>query len=113
MSETASRFGIVLVTTGTELEARTIAQNLVQAKLAACVNFYPVQSIYTWQGKVQQDPEWQLVIKTDLHRFDELTSTIQAIHSYDVPEIIALPINMGESTYLDWVATQTAATSAS
>ncbi|MEO1146582.1 MAG: divalent-cation tolerance protein CutA [Cyanobacteria bacterium J06638_22] len=113
MSETASRFGIVLVTAGTELEARTIAQNLVQANLAACVNFYPVQSIYTWQGKVQQDPEWQLVIKTDLQRFDELTSTIQAIHSYKVPEIIALPLQTGEPTYLDWMATQTAATSAS
>jgi periplasmic divalent cation tolerance protein len=113
MSEAANQFGIVLVTTGTELEARAIAQNLVQAKLAACVNFYPVQSIYTWQEKMQQDPEWQLVIKTDLRRFDELVSTVQAIHSYDVPEIIALPIQTGELAYLDWVATQTSAASAS
>lgn len=107
MNQTAGTFGIVLVTAATELEARGIAQTLVQAKLAACVNFYPVQSIYTWQGKTQQDPEWQLVIKTDLQRFGELAAKIQEIHSYDVPEIIALPIQAGAPPYLEWMATQT------
>jgi len=107
MSETVGRFGVVLVTARTELEARAIAQTLVQSNLAACVNFYPIQSIYTWQGKTQQDPEWQLVIKTDLQRFTELEAKIQEVHSYDVPEIIALPIQAGSSAYLDWVAAQT------
>lgn len=107
MSEKPGTFGVVLVTTGTELEARAIAQTLVQSNLAACVNFYPIQSIYVWQGKTHQDPEWQLVIKTDLRRFAELEAKIQEMHSYDVPEIIALPIQAGSSAYLDWMATQT------
>lgn len=112
MNSTAGTFGVVLVTAGTELEARGIAQTLVQENLAACVNFYPVQSVYTWQGKTQQDPEWQLVIKTDLQRFAELAAKIQDIHSYDVPEIIALPIQAGSPPYLEWMATQTATPSA-
>ena len=112
MSEPMSQYGVVLVTAATELEARAIAQTLVQENLAACVNFYPVQSIYTWQGKTLQDPEWQLVIKTDLQRFTELEAKIQSIHSYDVPEIIALPIQAGSSAYLDWIATQTTSPSA-
>ncbi len=95
--------GVVLVTAGSEEEARAIAQALVQEKLAACVNFTPIQSVYTWQGEIQQDQEWQLLIKTDLARFDQLAARIQALHSYDVPEIIALPIQQGAAAYLSWM----------
>lgn len=96
--------GVVWVTAGSEDEARAIARALVQEKLAACVNFTPIQSVYTWQGEIQQDQEWQLFIKTDLANFDQLAARIQALHSYDVPEIIAWPIQHGSAAYLSWMA---------
>ncbi|MBD1913730.1 MULTISPECIES: divalent-cation tolerance protein CutA [unclassified Leptolyngbya] len=101
------RYGLVLVTAGTEAEARAIAQALVSERLAACVNLFPVQSTYRWQGEVQQDAEWQLFIKTDLQRFAELEARICALHSYEVPEIIALPIQAGSALYMAWLAEQT------
>ncbi|MGP1386239.1 MAG: divalent-cation tolerance protein CutA [Thainema sp.] len=97
-------FGVVLVTTGSEEEACAIAHALVQEKLAACVNFTQIQSVYTWQGEIQQDQEWQLLIKTDLAKFDQLAAKIQALHSYDVPEMIALPIQQGSAAYLNWMS---------
>ena len=107
MSDDAARYGVVYVTTGTEDEARAIAHTLVQEKLAACVNFYPIQSVYTWQGTQHQDAEWQLVIKTQLVLFDALAARVQALHSYEVPEIIALPVQAGAPAYLAWIAAQT------
>jgi periplasmic divalent cation tolerance protein len=98
-----ANLGVVLVTTGSAEEARAIAQALVESKLAACVNFTPIQSVYTWQGEVQVDQEWQLMIKTDLDQFDALAKKIQALHSYDVPEVIALPIVQGATAYLNWM----------
>ncbi|PSN19304.1 divalent-cation tolerance protein CutA [filamentous cyanobacterium CCP5] len=101
-------YGVVLVTAGSEAEALTLSHTLVQENLAACVNILPIQSVYTWENAVQQEAEWQLLIKTDLDRFDQLEQRIQALHSYEVPEVIALPITHGASTYLDWISTQTA-----
>ncbi len=98
--------GVVLVTASSQVEADTIAQALVQAKLAACVTVLPVQSIYTWQGTVHHDAEWQLLIKTDLALVNALTELVLELHSYDVPEIIALPIVAGSQRYLDWIAEQ-------
>jgi len=63
-----------------------------------------VRSIYTWDGKVNHDQEWQLVIKTDLSQFDQLAAKIQELHSYEVPEIIALPIIAGSEAYLQWIS---------
>jgi periplasmic divalent cation tolerance protein len=97
-------FGVVLVTVPSKEQAAAIAQTLVNTKLAACVSFFPVHSVYTWQGKVQQDDEWQLVIKSCLAKFTELETTIRAIHPYEVPEIIALPIVEGSTPYLQWIA---------
>jgi len=107
MSDGAARCSVVYVTTGTEDEARAIAHTLVQEQLAACVNFYPIQSVYIWQGEPHQDAEWQLVIKTQLALFDTLAARVQALHSYEVPEIIALPLQAGAPTYLAWIAAQT------
>ena len=95
---------VVLVTASSQQEARAIARALVTEKLAACVNIFPVQSTYTWEGAVQQEEEWQMVIKTDLGRWDELSQAIQSLHSYDVPELIALPIMQGSEAYLSWLA---------
>ncbi|GAB4343725.1 MAG: divalent-cation tolerance protein CutA [Leptolyngbyaceae cyanobacterium] len=100
----STQFGVVLVTAPSQEQANTIAQTLVQTKLAACVTVLPVQSIYTWQGEIHQDEEWQLLIKSDLAKFAALEAKIRAIHPYEVPEIIAVPILQGSTPYLQWIA---------
>ncbi|MEL6578459.1 MAG: divalent-cation tolerance protein CutA [Cyanobacteria bacterium J06621_12] len=84
-------------------EGQAIATKLIEAKLAACVNLFPIESIYLWQNKINQDAEYQLIIKTDLEKFAQLSAKIKTFHSYEVPEIIALPIINGSKTYLDWL----------
>lgn len=100
-------YGVVLVTVPSVEDGEAIARSLIAAKLAACVNLFPIQSIYTWKGEVHQDQEWQLTIKTDLSRFDELEQTIRSLHPYEVPEIIALPIVAGSAAYLTWITEHT------
>ncbi len=96
-------YGIVWVTAPTQIEAEAIAQSLVESRLAACVSLSPISSIYTWNGKVNKEEEWQLTIKTDLRQFARLESTIKSLHSYEVPEIIAIPIIAGSTPYLNWI----------
>lgn len=97
---------VVLVTCGSRKEVRKIARALVEKRLAACVNEIgaPVKSVYRWRGKVETAKEFLLVIKTTKRRFAGLREAIRKLHSYDVPEIIALPIVEGSRTYLDWIA---------
>jgi periplasmic divalent cation tolerance protein len=102
-----NQYGVVLVTAGSKGEAEAIAHSLIQARFAACVSLMPIQSVYTWQDKVYQEEEWQLMIKTDLNQFADLETKIREIHSYEVPEIIALPILAGSQPYLDWISEQT------
>jgi periplasmic divalent cation tolerance protein len=104
-----SQFGLVLITAGSEAEATSLADHLVNARLAACVSITPIRSVYTWKGEVQHDQEWQLVIKTDLNRFDEIAQAMAHLHSYEVPEIIAIPIHQGLPSYMQWMAEQTKA----
>ncbi|YAF95704.1 MAG: divalent-cation tolerance protein CutA [Nodularia sp. CChRGM 3473] len=104
--EIPSNYGVVLVTTANMQEAETIANALVEAKLAACVSFLPIHSIYTWQGEIHKEYEWQLLIKTDLAQFSTLEAKIREIHSYEVSEIIALPIVAGSQPYLQWISEQ-------
>jgi periplasmic divalent cation tolerance protein len=94
---------VVLVTTASQAEGEAIAKTLLTEKLAACVNITPVHSFYTWQGKQQSDREWQLIIKTNLNLFSQLAAKIKELHSYEVPEIIALPIIAGTESYLSWL----------
>lgn len=96
-------FGLVLVTAGSEAEAENIAKTLVENKLAACVSLSPIRSIYTWQGEIQAESEWQLVIKTDLAKFEAIKTKVQELHSYEVPEIMAIPIVAGSEAYLSWL----------
>jgi periplasmic divalent cation tolerance protein len=107
MTEKLTDFGVVLVTTASETEAENLAIALINERLAACVSIYPIRSLYRWQGQIEKESEWQLVVKTDLKQFEQLSAKIQAIHSYAVPEIIALPIVAGSQSYLDWLATHT------
>ncbi len=98
--------GLVLVTAGSEPEADHLARHLVEARLAACVSVFPIRSVYRWQGEVQAEPEWQLIVKTDLGLLEQLTQAITQHHSYEVPEIIALPIAAGLPAYLGWLHNQ-------
>ncbi len=98
--------GVVLVTAGSEAEAESLARHLVDDRLAACVSITPITSVYRWQGEVQAEAEWQLVIKTDLSQFDAIAQAITQHHSYAVPEIIALPIVAGLPDYLSWLQAQ-------
>ncbi len=102
----AASYGVVMVTAASRDEAEAIAQNLIASKLAACVSIMPIRSIYTWQGEVHNEEEWQLLIKTDLALFETLEAKIREFHSYEVPEIIALPILNGSAPYLGWISQQ-------
>ena len=97
-------YGVVLVTAGSQEEAEAIATSLIKLQLAACVNLVPIQSIYTWQGELHKEQEWQLLIKTDLSKFPALEAKIRELHSYEVPEIVALPILVGSQPYLNWIS---------
>ena len=95
---------VVLVTCGSEEEALKIASALVEEHLAACVNVIsPIRSIYRWEGKILDEKEWLLIIKTQSHRFAELEKKVKSLHSYSVPEIVSLPIVEGSSSYLNWL----------
>ena len=95
---------VVLVTAPTEKVAATIGKALVKAKLAACVNIITrIRSIYTWQGKIYDEPELLMIIKTRKPCFGRLEKLVRSIHPYQVPEIIALPITAGTKKYLKWV----------
>lgn len=100
-------YGIVLVTVPSQQEGEMIAQALVETQMAACVNLMPVYSIYSWEGEINKDKEWQMVIKTELSLFPSLEQKILQLHSYEVPEIIALPVVAGSEEYLQWIADNT------
>jgi periplasmic divalent cation tolerance protein len=96
---------VVLATCGSMGEARRIARAAVEARLAACVNILPgaVESIYVWKGKVESARERLLLMKTTRARLAKLRSLVEQLHSYDVPEFIALPIAAGSPAYLTWL----------
>ena len=97
---------VVLVTCGSAKEARKIARAAVKKRLAACANILssPVQSVYHWEGTVESAKEFLLIIKTTRARFVKLQAEVKRLHSYDVPEIIALPMPAGTKEYLTWIS---------
>jgi periplasmic divalent cation tolerance protein len=101
---------VLLCTCPNEAEARRIAEALVQSRLAACVNLLGgMQSIYRWEGELETAKEVLLLIKSTAERWDELRARITELHSYDIPEIIALPISAGSDKYLNWIQRETSA----
>lgn len=101
---------LVISNCGTSEEAHEVARALIEARLAACVNIVPgVQSIYHWQGAIEEAAEWTLLIKTRRTLFDRLCAELRRTHSYQVPEVIAIPIIDGHSEYLAWIERETEA----
>ncbi|WP_456451766.1 divalent-cation tolerance protein CutA [Hydrogenimonas sp.] len=94
----------MLVTAPNEKEAKTIARKAVEKKLAACVNIVPgLTSVYRWEGKVQEDAEVLMLIKTTKKRLEKLEKLVKKLHSYDVPEFVVLKIESGSDDYLKWL----------
>ena len=105
MSQQTNDQIVVFMTAPNAEEAARIAEMLLERKLAACVQILPpMTSIYVWKGEVQRESEILLVVKSTRAKFDELESAVRAIHSYETPEIIALPIVAGSQPYLSWLS---------
>ena len=98
-----THYRVVLVTAPVQ-EAKTIAKKVVEERLAACVNVVPkVESYYIWEGKLEEDSEALLIIKTVGHNLDALEKRVKELHSYDVPEFIAIQVQEGSEEYLSWI----------
>lgn len=99
-----SKFEVVLITAPDEKAAAEIAKTLVEERLAGCVNIVKnIRSIYAWQGRIEDEPEVLMIAKTQRKHFKKLLEKVKELHSYTVPEIIALPIIDGSKDYLDWL----------
>lgn len=95
---------IVIVTTASKQEAENIAQHLLKERLIACANVTgPVSSLFHWDGKLEQAEEYLIFMKSRKDLFEKLAATVKALHSYEVPEIVALPIVEGSKAYLGWL----------
>jgi len=99
---------VVLTTLPADADVGAFAHALVEARLAACVNALPpMRSIYRWEGRIEQDDERQLLIKTSRDRLEDLWTRVREVHPYDVPEFVVLPIVDGSDAYLRWLAEST------
>jgi periplasmic divalent cation tolerance protein len=94
---------VVQVSAGSSEEAWAIAQTSIARKLAACAQIFPIRSCYEWEGSVVQDDEYLVLLKTRTDAYDRLADCIQELHSYEVPEVIALPLTRGSESYLRWI----------
>jgi len=99
---------VVFTTCGSEEEARKLAAILIEKQLAACVNITaPVTSVYRWKGVVEEAREWLLIVKSRRARFDQLRAALESAHSYELPEVLAIPVLDGSPNYLAWVDGET------
>lgn len=104
----ASNIRVAFVMAADEKEAARIARALVEENLAACANIVgPVRSIYRWRGAIEDAREFMLIVKTRARLFDRMAARVKELHSYEVPEIIALPLTAGWKPYLDWIVEST------
>lgn len=98
---------MIYITVSSKDEARTIGRELVQSKLAACVNIFDnMNSFYFWDGKLQDDNEAVLIAKTTKERVPQLMDKVKALHSYECPCIVTLPVTDGNPAFLDWVVAE-------
>jgi len=98
-------FTLILSTASSKEEAQEIARALVDRRLVACVNIVgPIDSIYRWKGEVENSQEFLLLMKTEGDRFEEVQEAIKGLHSYEVPEVVQVPIEKGLPAYLEWIS---------
>jgi periplasmic divalent cation tolerance protein len=102
-----SAYVVVMTTAGSAEEAQTIASALVESRKAACVQILPVASCYVWNGKIANEPEFMMFIKTRDALYEDVEALIRSLHSYETPEIVCLPIVKGANAYLDWISSVT------
>jgi len=103
-----NKYIVVFVTSGNRAEAKKLARVLLEKKLAACVNTVsPVESVYWWKGKLEKAREFLLIVKTRKALLKKIIFEVKKIHSYTVPEVLALPVAGGSKTYLAWIAEST------
>ncbi len=106
MNQTSSAAIVVMITAGSREEAARLAEMLVGAHLAACVQILPeIESVYRWKGKVHRGPEVLLLAKTTAACFEVLEHEVRALHTYDTPEIVAVPVTSVSAPYLEWLTT--------
>lgn len=111
---TSSGYHLILVTAASSSEAEDIARNLLQKKLIACANLVPgLTSLYWWEGRVEQSPEVLLLLKAPQANWAAIETAIKHLHSYSVPEIIALPLQQGNPQYFNWIEQVTVTASSS
>ena len=95
---------VVFSTCGSEQDAIKVARALVEAKVAACVNILPnIRSVYRWKGAIEEESEWMLIIKSSRSLFAQLQVELRKVHSYEVPEVLAIPVVDGSAEYLGWL----------
>ena len=99
---------VIFITTGTDGEARRVAEVLLEQRKASCINIVPtVTSLFWWKGRIESDQESLLIVKSKASLLDEIVSLVKGVHSYDVPEVIALPIIGGNPDYLNCIGEET------
>ena len=99
---------VIFITTGTDGEARRVAEALLEQRKAACATIVPtVTSLFWWEDRIDSNQESLLIVKSKASLLDEIVSLVKGVHSYDVPEVIALPIIGGNSDYLSWIGKET------
>lgn len=103
----AHDFALVLTTCGTRENAQAIAADLVERRLAACVQIFPIESFFRWEGAVRAESELMLFSKIKRADYPRVEAAIRAAHTYSVPEIIEIPIEAGAASYLAWIAAET------
>ena len=108
MTDMLTEYIVVLITASNEDEAARLGQTIVSERLAGCVNIIrSIRSIYRWQGRIEDEQEVLLIIKTKRALFERLQVRVKELHSYSVPEIIGLPLAGGSEQYLDWLRQET------
>ncbi len=103
----ATPFAIVITTCGDKANAELIAMRLVEERLSACVQIFPIESVYRWEGAVQRANEWMLFCKIKANDYAKVEEAIRAAHTYSNPEIVEVGIENGAQAYLDWIASIT------
>jgi len=96
-------FSIVYITAGDMEEAKKIGRKLVEERLAACANIFPIASIYRWKGKIEDANEFGIIVKTKTEKVKELEKRVKELHSYEVPCVVSFRIEEGSKDYLDWI----------